>query len=115
MFLMVLTLLVKDARNIPFSEDWLLVPALTGHEPNVITWSWAQHNEHRNPLSRLILFALLKMTHGDFRAGMYFNVIVLGVLAASMIIAHTFRNRSPQYPAWVQTETSSFIVRVPPR
>jgi hypothetical protein len=81
-----LVFLVKYPRNIPFSEDWLLVPPLTGHEANLLDWLWTQNNEHRIPFPRLILLALMNAAHGDFRAGMLFNVLILGILACAMII-----------------------------
>ncbi len=73
------------SRNVPFSEDWLLVPALTGHEPHLGTWLWSQHNEHRVPVPRLILLALLNVGQGDFRVGGAFNILVLGAIALSMM------------------------------
>jgi hypothetical protein len=85
MILVALACLAKYGRSVPFSEDWLLVPPLTGNEPNLMNWLWAQNNEHRIPFPRLILLGLLKATHGDFRAGMLFNIIVLGALSLAMI------------------------------
>jgi hypothetical protein len=86
MMLVVLFCLVKYSRNIPFSEDWYFVPAMTGNEANLLDWLWSQNNEHRIPLPRLILLVLLKATNGDFRTGMLFNVILTGALAAAMIL-----------------------------
>jgi hypothetical protein len=85
MLFVALVFLVEYGRNIPLSEDWFLVPPLTGNEPSLVNWLWSQNNEHRIPFPRLILLALLKVTHGDFRVGMLFNVVVLGVLASAMI------------------------------
>ena len=79
--------IVKYGRNIPLGEDWLLVSPLTGNEPDLTGWLWAQNNEHRIPLPKLVLLGLLKITRGDFRAGMFFNAISLGVLAILMILA----------------------------
>jgi hypothetical protein len=84
LLLLVLVCFVKYTRNIPFSEDWLLVPAMTGHEPHLLSWTWAQHNEHRTPLPRVILLAALKVT-GDFRAGMLLSICVLAALSAAFI------------------------------
>ena len=92
MMLAALVGFAKYGRNIPLAEDWLLVSPLTGNEPNLARWVWAQNNEHRIPLPRLILLALLKATHGDFRVGMIFNIIVLGGLAFAMIrVARSLR------------------------
>ncbi len=72
---------------IPLAEDWLLVAPLTGHEPNLAAWVWAQNNEHRSPLSRLLLLALLQASHGDFSVSGYFNIVVLSAATALTIIA----------------------------
>jgi hypothetical protein len=97
-FAMVFTALVciaKYGRNIPLAEDWVLVAPLTGQEPNLLSWLWAQNNEHRIPLPRIMLLALLKVTHGDFRVGMVFNVITLGMLAFAMIqLARQIRGKT---------------------
>jgi hypothetical protein len=84
MLLVALACIVRYGRNIPLAEDWLLVPPMTGHEPHLGSWLWAQNNEHRLPLPRLVLLGLLMATR-DFRAGMVLNVVSLAALAAAMI------------------------------
>ncbi len=74
----------RYGRNIPVIEDWVLVPPLTGNE-NILEWLWKPNSEHRIPLPKLILLGLLKLTHGDFRSGMYFTVLMVGTVAALMI------------------------------
>src|SRR3989304_4395173 len=78
--------MAKYGSKIPFLEDLLLVAPLTGNEPDLAKWLWAHNNEHRLPLPKLIILFLLKFTNGDFRVGMFFNSITLGVLAFSMIL-----------------------------
>ena len=87
MMLVAIVCLAKFGRNVPLAEDWWLVPPLTGNEPNLASWLWAQNNEHRVPLPKLILLLLLKISKGDFRAGMLLNIAVLGMLALAMIYA----------------------------
>jgi hypothetical protein len=76
---------VKYGRVFPLNEDWWVVRPLTGNEPNLAEWLWKQNSEHRIPFPRLILLALLKVTHGDFRAGMIFTILLLGALAFALI------------------------------
>lgn len=85
MTLVALLCIARYGRNIPLAEDWLLVPPMTGHEPHLASWLWAQNNEHRLPLPRLVLLVVLDITH-DFRAGMVLNVLSLSALAAAMIL-----------------------------
>ncbi|MGO9596803.1 MAG: hypothetical protein ACLP7Q_02150 [Isosphaeraceae bacterium] len=80
------------ARNIPYLDDWAMVPVITGHEPNILKWAWAQHNEHRMLVPRLILAGLFRWVAPDFRTGMYFNAGLMSLAAASMILlAHRLR------------------------
>ncbi|HEY2215694.1 MAG TPA: hypothetical protein VGH31_11600, partial [Acidimicrobiales bacterium] len=77
--------MIVNARNIPIYEDWELVPALTGHQGHFWGWLWAQNNEHRVPLPKLIYLGLLKIWP-DFRVGMIFSIVLLAVVAAGFII-----------------------------
>lgn len=85
MLLAVLACIFMYGRNIPLAEDWNMVAPLTGNEPNFGKWLWLQNNEHRIPLPKLILLLLLKITHGDFRSGMFLTVLFVGFLAAAFI------------------------------
>ncbi len=88
----ILVFIARDGRNIPFEEDWLMVAAMTGHEPDLPHWLWSQNSEHRLPLPRLVNLTLLRAT-GDFRSTMVFDALTLGALAAAMIlVARALRN-----------------------
>ena len=87
MLLVALAAIARYGPEIPRAEDWFLVPALTGNEPMVGRWLWAQNSEHRVPLPQLAYLALLKLTRGDFRAAMVFDTLALAALAGAMILA----------------------------
>jgi len=72
--------------NIPWQDDWMVIDILTGDRPMTIGWLWAEHNEHRLPLSKFLLIMSYEMT-GDVRPAMYFTVTALGALALAMIRA----------------------------
>ncbi|MGO9596804.1 MAG: hypothetical protein ACLP7Q_02155 [Isosphaeraceae bacterium] len=74
------------ARNVPFNDDWWMVPVITGHEPISLRWAWFQHAEHRMPVPKLIQASLLRWLVPDFRAGMYLNAGLLSLAAATMIV-----------------------------
>jgi hypothetical protein len=83
---------------IAIAEDWNLVAAMTGHEPDLGSWLWSQNNEHRLPLPRLAMLALLKVSGGDFRSGMIFNIAMVTLLAAGMIeVARRVRGGTLRY------------------
>ena len=73
-------------RNVPYWDDFELVPMMTGQEPVSLGWAWAQHNEHRPVLSRLILAGLSRFVANDFRTGKFFSVGLLSAAAASMLL-----------------------------
>ncbi|QEH36653.1 hypothetical protein OJF2_52380 [Aquisphaera giovannonii] len=81
-------------RNMPYVDDWVMVPVVTGHQAVTPDWLWAQHNEHRIVLPKLILVGLLRWIAADFRAPLYFNAALLSVASAMMIgLAGRIRGR----------------------
>ncbi len=70
---------------VPYMDEWDMVPYLTGNEPITLKYLWAQHNEHRIPLPKALLFLLARLTGGDSRGGMYLQVGLLAVLAFALI------------------------------
>lgn len=85
LLLISLSFMLHYGSKIPLAEDWLMVAPLTGKEPDLIQWAWSQVNEHRIPFARLMYLVLLQITGGDFRAGGFFNIFLLGTFAAVMI------------------------------
>src|SRR5262249_14555789 len=51
-----------------------------------LRWAWAQHNEHRPLISRLIMAGLFRLVGNDFRVVRYANAGLLSAMAASMLI-----------------------------
>jgi hypothetical protein len=80
-------LLVRHySRNIPYMDDFLLVPMMTGHQPVSLAWLWSLHNEHRPVVSRLILAGLYRWIAPDFRLGMYVSAGIVSAAAALMLV-----------------------------
>lgn len=86
MLLAALGFVWRYGSNVPYLDDWDIVPAMTSHQPVTASWLWSQHNEHRVPVPRIIDLALFWCIARDFRVGMYFNILMVGALAFSMII-----------------------------
>jgi hypothetical protein len=88
-------LVVRYGVDVPVWDDFALVPVLTGEKPLTVGWLWAQHNESRIALSKLVLLGAYRLSGFDFRAGMFLNVVALGVLAYSLIrVARELRGAS---------------------
>jgi hypothetical protein len=75
------------ARDVPWWDDWDLVPVLAGQEPASPAWLWERHNEHRIPIPKLIHLALAAPAGADFRAGAYVNAVGLSAGALALILA----------------------------
>jgi hypothetical protein len=88
MFITALAFVAKYGCNIPKDDEWCyLVPFLTGERPVTLENLWSQYNQHRFFIPRLLSIGLAKLTHNDFRAGMYFNVLILGAVSGGLIAA----------------------------
>jgi hypothetical protein len=74
------------SRNVPYMDDFWMVPVMTGTEPVTLQWAWAQHNEHRTLISRLIMVGLTRYIANDFRMARYANVALLSIMAAAMLL-----------------------------
>jgi hypothetical protein len=75
------------ARDVPWWDDWDLVPVLSGEEPASAAWLWEPHNEHRIPVPKLIHLALAAPDGADFRTVPYLNALGLSAGALALIVA----------------------------
>jgi hypothetical protein len=75
----------QHGDNVPYFDDWLIVPAMTGHEPVTLEWLWSQHNEHRMPVQKLLLLGLYRISASDFRAGMFYSAAALIVMTCLLL------------------------------
>jgi hypothetical protein len=71
--------------DLPFLDDWEMIPVLTGVQPVTPSWLWSQHNEHRIVIPRLIYLGIVKLGGYDFRAGVIFELLLLSATAAALI------------------------------
>src|SRR5262249_26823201 len=85
--LMLLAAVYLYGHNVPFFDDWNMIPFVGGREPITSEWLWSQYNEHRMPLTKLLFVGLYWISGGDLRAGMYFNATALIVMALLMLRA----------------------------
>lgn len=79
-------------RNLPFADDWVLVPVVAKSQPFTLGWLWEQQNEHRLPIGRALFLVLGRATGLDVRAGMMVNVFML-TFAAWLCVSSVARAR----------------------
>src|ERR1035438_1787020 len=68
----------------PWSDEWDFVPMLTGDVPVTAKWLWAQHNEHRIVIPKLIYLFLFR-TWPDFRFPILFVTVFMGITSLIMM------------------------------
>ena len=72
-------------HNVPVYDEFDVVPHVSSDISTIPSWLWEQYNEHRAPLPKLILIALVRSSGRDLRSGMVFNVSAMAFLALAMI------------------------------
>lgn len=88
--------------NVPWAEDWFTVQLLQGQAAGTLTWSdlWAQYNEHRLLISRLIVMGIGNLTHLNLLCFMYASVALL--MAVVLIVVLVFRRQvRSRYALWL--------------
>lgn len=76
----------RYASAIPFMDDLELVSALLPGAELSWDWFWVPANEHRIVIPRFVYMTGLWLT-GDFRSGMYFQVLAQSLTALGLILA----------------------------
>jgi hypothetical protein len=76
----------RYSRNIPYSDEFEIVPVMTGAQPVTLGWAWAQHNEHRPFIPRLVIAGLFRSVATDFRVARYANALLLSATAGAMLL-----------------------------
>lgn len=69
-------LLVKRTVNVPYWDEWELVPIIQHIHTGQFIWSdfWHQHNEHRILFPRILLIAAAIITHWNTRVESFINL-----------------------------------------
>src|SRR3569623_417440 len=76
-----LAYVVMWGRNLPYQDDWELVPVLTGQVPWTFSWLLDQTMEHRYVLGRALLYPIFKLGGSAYRAPMLCDVLLLSGIA----------------------------------
>ena len=90
-----LAYVVMWGRNLPYQDDWELVPVLTGQVPWTFSWLLDQTMEHRYVLGRALLYPIFKLGGSDYRAPMLCDVLLLsGIAFAALRTAWHVRGKA---------------------
>ena len=70
----------------PWSDEWDFVPILTGSAPFSFKWLWAQHNEHRIVIPKLVYFLSFNVVP-DFKIPILLTLVAMGGCSFVMMTA----------------------------
>ncbi len=87
MVLAALTYVAERTDPIPLGEDWEPLPVVVGHRAVSAAWMWELDYEWREPIPRLAIVALIRLSGFDFRAPRFCSVLLLGLAAFALIRA----------------------------
>lgn len=91
--------LAQVASPIPMRDDLIFVVPLVPDHPGFVSELWAPINEHRVPLARALMAALLAL-HQDIRVGMFAQIAVLSLCAlGAILLARRLRGRTSPFDA----------------
>jgi hypothetical protein len=77
----------RFGSSVPYYDDWDVVHFTLGSVPVSFEWIWAQHNEHRIPLQRLLHWGLDRAFGVDRRPTLAFALALLVASAFSLLFA----------------------------
>ncbi len=84
----------------PYQDDFALTTRLTGAQPFAWRWLWNGYNDHRFPLSMLVLLGVHGSSGADHRVAMTLDVLLLAGLAALALRSlRSLRGRTSAFDA----------------
>lgn len=84
---LLLVFVATQATRVPIHDEYSSVIFLYADPPLPLSMYWAQHNEHRIPLPRLLYVAAVRLAGDDFRAPPLLNAALLIAAAAFLLVA----------------------------
>jgi hypothetical protein len=104
---------IRYGQNVPYWDQWELVPLLAADADGSLTFAslWAQHNEHRFLLPRLLMIGLARLTSWDVRAEMVASLLIATATLALLVdlLRLSLRPVAPRAVPWVAVLLSALI------
>jgi len=109
-FVLLCIMLMKYTTNIPFWDDWVLVPLLEKMYNGTLGFQdlWAQHNEHRLFFPRIIMLVIAQLTNWNIYFELAINVL-LGVLIYFVVLKSILGTKEITKPRGI-CALASFII-----
>lgn len=95
----------ENVVDVPFADEWALLPLIDAWRAGRLQIAdlWAQHNEHRPVVARVVELALAQWTDWDARYAVAGNLILAVVSFALLasLIRRTFARTAPAVTPWL--------------
>lgn len=72
---------------LPWCDDFALMPQATGNAPVSREWLWKAQNEHRQPLLRLVILLMGRLTHWNLAAMHQLGLAAVALGALALVLA----------------------------
>jgi hypothetical protein len=79
--------IVHFGVSLPWCDEWSMTHIACGREH--LSWRWLMEpaNEHRVPLTRLVIYVLGRLSHWDWQVAHYVNLFSMGLGALALLCA----------------------------
>lgn len=104
---------IKYTVNLPFADEWYFVPLFEKMFNNTLTFGdlWAQHNEHRFLLTKLVTLANVQLTDWDLRYEIFLNLVIGAAIFMSIFaVLKKVSNDFWLFPIYWIFPTLSFLI-----
>src|SRR5438552_4087464 len=99
--------------NVPYWDDWDFVPVLRAAAEGRLSWQhfWAQENEHRIVIAKVVRLVLGRLTGWDIRAELIVSFVLGGVTLALVValLSRTFQSSTSSPLPYLIAVSSAFI------
>jgi hypothetical protein len=88
--------------SLPWADEWSLTAVASGRDPLTWEWLWRPANEHRMPLTRLVVIGLVRLLASDWQAIHFIDLAFMALGALVLILtARAARGRSATSDAFL--------------
>jgi hypothetical protein len=95
LFLASLRFVGAYSDQVPLGDDYNLVPVVSGHQSLSLGWLWTLDYGGREPLTKITLVAMAKLSGADFRVPRFASVVLLAMASLLMMaVARRIRGRA---------------------
>lgn len=84
----ILAMVLNRGVDVPFADEWTIAPVIERAQEGTLTFQdlYAQHNEHRYLVPKLVFLAAAKFAYGSQRAAMIASIVLAALTSLNLWI-----------------------------